>query len=141
MRIQTVYRGYMVRALFSVTLAHRLEESQRFSSIWGRLVQLASKVSSSNWSSIRERVSDIKHVQFEYDDAYFDDTDEKLSNALEGALQVQDFEGDCPLIEENADELKTSENQLGIAKAKVKEVSKTSWLTFQMTRLVSILCN
>ena len=136
--IQTIYRGYMIRKLYSGILVQRLEESQRFSAIWGHVIQQYNGINSNkeplNWSSIRESVSDINQVEFTYDDSYFEDTDEQLSKALEGALQV-----DGCVEEEKA----TADNEKSSAEVVKEEPSdmvvessssEVSWLSFQMTR-------
>jgi len=136
--IQTSYRGYMIRKLYSGILVQRLEESQRFSAIWGHVIQQYNGINSNkeppNWSSIRESVSDINQVEFTYDDSYFEDTDEQLSKALEGALQVEDYE---------EKEKATADNEKSSVKVVTEESSDmavestssdVSWLSFQMTR-------
>ena len=135
--IQTLYRGYMIRKLYSGVLSQRLEESQRFSAIWGHVIQqyndLNSNKKSLNWSSIRESISDINQVEFTYDDSYFDDTDEQLSKALEGALQVDDVVGEEKAIvdEKSSAEVVTEEPSDMFVESCSSEVS---WLSFQMTR-------
>lgn len=136
--IQTIYRGYMIRRLYSGILVQRLEESQRFSAVWGHVIQQYNGINSNkeplNWSSIRESVSDINQVEFTYDDSYFEDTDKQLSKALEGALQV----GDC-VDEEKAtvgDEKRSAEVVTEELSDMIVEstTSEVSWLSFQMTR-------
>jgi len=137
--IQTLYRGYMIRKLYSGILAQRLEESQRFSAVWGHVIQQYNGINlnkeSLNWSSIRESVSDINQVEFTYDDSYFEDTDEQLSKALEGALQFADdvVGGEKAIVdnEESNDEVVTEEPSDMAVESTSSEVS---WLSFQMTR-------
>jgi len=136
--IQTRYRGYMIRKLYSGILVQRLEESQRFSAIWGHVIQQYNGINSNkeplNWSSIRESVSDIIQVEFTYDDSYFEDTDEQLSKALEGALQLADDVGEEQSIvdnEKSSAEVVTEEPSDRVVESTNSEVS---WLSFQMTR-------
>lgn len=136
--IQTIYRGYMIRKLYSGILVQRLEESQRFSAIWGHVIQQYNGINSNkeplNWSSIRESVSDINQVEFTYDDSYFEDTDEQLSKALEGALQLDDDVGEEKATvdnEESSAEVVTKEAPDMAVESTSDEVS---WLSFQMTR-------
>jgi len=136
--IQTIYRGYIVRKLYSGILVQRLEESQRFSAIWGHVIQQYNGINSNkeplNWSSLRESVSDINQVEFTYDDSYFEDTDEQLSKALEGALQVDD----C--VEEEKDTADNEKSSAEVVKEEPSDMvvesssSEVSWLSFQMTR-------
>ena len=137
--IQKIYRGRIVFKLYSGVLSHRLEESQCFSTIWGHLIKSNVKdlkTLSWNWSSIRERVSDIKQAEFTYDDSYFEETNEHLSKALEGALEVND-ECICNDNSSTVEELVTETNALDISDGKV--ANAVSWLAFQMTRYVDIL--
>ena len=136
--IQTLYRGYMIRKLYSGILVQRLEESQRFSAVWGHVIHqyngINSKKEPLNWSSIRESISDINQVEFSYDDNYFEDTDEQLSKALEGALQVDDCvekEQATADKEESSAEVVTEEPSDMVVESTNSEVS---WLSFQMTR-------
>jgi len=135
--IQTSYRGYMIRKLYSGILVQRLEDSQRFSAVWRHVIQQYNGINSNkeplNWSSIRESVSDINQVEFTYDDSYFEDTDEQLSKALEGALQVDDFVEEKAIVddEKSSAEVVTEEPSDMAAGSTTSEVS---WLSFQMTR-------
>ena len=136
--IQTLYRGYMVRKLYSGILVQRLEKSQHFSAIWGRVIQQYNTINSNkeplNWSSIRESVSDINQVEFTYDDSYFEDTDEQLSKALEGALQVDDCDMEEKAIVDNekssAEVITEEPSDMAVESTS----SDVSWLSFQMTR-------
>lgn len=128
----------MIRKLYSGILVQRLEESQRFSAIWGHVIQQYNGINSNkeplNWSSIRESVSDINQVEFTYDDSYFEDTDEQLSKALEGALQLDDDVGEEKATvdnEESSAEVVTKEAPDMAVESTSDEVS---WLSFQMTR-------
>jgi len=136
--IQTLYRGYMIRKLYSGILVQRLEESQRFSAVWGHVIQQYNGINSNkeplNWSSIRESISDINQVEFTYDDSYFEDTDEQLSKALEGALQVDDCRVEEKATvddEKSSAEVVTEEPSDMVVESTSSEVS---WLSFQMTR-------
>ena len=128
----------MIRKLYSGILVQRLEESQRFSAVWGHVIHqyngINSKKEPLNWSSIRESISDINQVEFSYDDNYFEDTDEQLSKALEGALQVDDCvekEQATADKEESSAEVVTEEPSDMVVESTNSEVS---WLSFQMTR-------
>jgi hypothetical protein len=136
--IQTLYRGYTIRKLYSGILVQRLEESQRFSAVWRHVIQQYNGINSNkeplNWSSIRESVSDINQVEFTYDDGYFEDTDEQLSKALEGALQVDDCHIEEKAIvddKESSAEVVTEEPSDMAMESTSDEIS---WLSFQMTR-------
>jgi hypothetical protein len=85
-----------------------------------------------NWHCIRERVSDIKHTEFMYDDSYLEVTDDKLSKALEGALQMND---DTSSSEIETEVLPSSEKQcFDVNEEKKKRDGSSSWLAFKMTR-------
>ena len=89
--IQRKYRGDAARKIYSGLLLQRLDASPRFQKMWGKVCSQQSFTQiAHNWSSIRERVSDIKNTEFMYDDGDCCDTDEQLSKALEGALQIND---------------------------------------------------
>ena len=137
--IQKYYRGHSVHTLYAGALSCRLEESQQFYAVWGHYIEASNNLTqiAMSWSSIREEVSDIKHgEEFVYDDGYFNDTDEQLSNALAGALQVQDDKDDGhSCIEEVSDEvLPTTFDYKSLDDTKGIDDSKATWLKFQMTR-------
>ncbi|KAL3785516.1 hypothetical protein ACHAW5_005270 [Stephanodiscus triporus] len=92
--IQRKYRGHSVRKIYGVALLQRLEASQRFHAVWGHLVYSDRDFTqiAPNWSSIRERVSNINHTECMHDDCYFGDTDELLSKSLDCALQMKDYD-------------------------------------------------
>jgi len=130
--IQNHCRGYLVRKLYSGSLAYRLEESHRFSAVWGELIQPNHNLGQlpQNWSSIREKVSDIKNAGFMYDESYFEDTDEQLSKALEGALKVDDDRNTC---NKNINQLLPNQEEESLDDTEENESCKASWLAFKLT--------
>lgn len=135
--IQRYFRAYSTRKLYSHVLMQRLEESQRFSSIWGALLESyyhkdSSQVPSSSWSDIRERLMDIK---VGLDEDLLGETDEKLSRALDGAIEEEDESTDD--AEMIADELNALEIEHGgsdtSSEAMKHATNSHQWLSFQMT--------
>ena len=127
--IQSVVRAHAIRKIFANVLLRRMEESQRFTTVWGRVISSIDKVATStSWADIREQLIDIK---VGLDDEMLDDTDQKLSIAMEDAVQDEihgenndiypddgvDFETIVP-DDVGTEELNTCESQ---------------WLSFQMT--------
>ena len=116
-----------------------LEASQRFSAVWGPLIQSSSTElaqGASTWSSIREQVSDINHAELPYDDSYFDDMDEQLSRALDSALQVHDSSDDDHVmgIRDNEELVLPSDIEPSGVTVGENDDNEASWLSFQMTR-------
>ncbi|KAL7543061.1 hypothetical protein ACHAXR_012566 [Thalassiosira sp. AJA248-18] len=138
--IQKCHRGHLVRKLYSGALMYRHQESQLFSSIWGHLIHSFTKMltNTSNWSSIREKVSDIKNVDFvDDDDNYFDDTDERLSKALENSLQIHNDDDEMYSEDNTVNEEALLSPKTHSTITKGCEETNASWLTFQMTREIS----
>lgn len=129
--IQKYARGHLVRRLYSTVLLQRLEESHHFAAVWGNLMKSSNnlKECSSNWSDIREKTLDIQHAGFSYDDKYFEDTDEKLSRALEGAMLLHDENIEMVHVE-NKEMLPTAPTCVGSERT---ENRNSAWLQFQMT--------
>ncbi|KAL7552191.1 hypothetical protein ACHAWF_015406, partial [Thalassiosira exigua] len=139
--IQAHYRGHSVRKHYSGTLLHRLEESHRFSVVWGWVQSVPEDSQTLGWSNIREKVSDMAHTEeFVYDDSHFDDTDEQLSKALEGALHIRDVECSSPSrskmndIESLIDQPLDPEG--GLKTMDRSDNAQASWLNFQVTSYV-----
>lgn len=85
-----------------------------------------------------------QEVEFTYDSSYFEDTDEQLSKALEGALKVDDdgddngktlLAGDTQ-VQSNEEVLITDAHTPNISAGSV--ASEVSWLDFQMTRYADL---
>lgn len=129
--IQRHYRGDSIRKLYLGAISNRIEASRRFVTVWGALVQSNQDflMHSSNWSSMREIVLDISKAEF---GEHLEDTDNQLSKALEGAMQVADDEeaGSCisNLTRESECQFPTEEVEANHIRG------DASWLNFQMTR-------
>lgn len=129
--IQRNYRGHSIRKVYRGSLLHRLEASQRFQEVWGKVSanRNFSQIAP-DWSSIREKVCDMKHTEFMHDGGYFEDTDDQLSKALKGALQMNN--NDIISCTSDGEVLPHSVgHSLDIVEGPLDDTA--SWLTFQMT--------
>ena len=78
-------------------------------------------------------VLDVQHMGIVYDRDYFDDTDEQLSKAMDGALQVHDVGYELSQQEEK-DALATEPTEhLATTESTQTKGTNASWLHFQMT--------
>ena len=130
--IQRKYRGHLIRKIYRGLLIDRLEASWRFQEVWRKIsANLHFAQIAPNWSSIREKLCDIKYAEFMHDRDYFEDTDKQLSKALNGALQMSSND----IISSKGDE-EVLPHSVGHSLDVAEEVSDNtaSWLTFQMTR-------
>ena len=95
--------------------------------MWGALAYSIHDFSqtTSGWSSIRERISDI--IRIHDDDGNFDDTDEKLTKALEGAMLMDESDNYDGEVFVN-----TGQQSLDVIEGPTADTA--SWLSFQMTR-------
>ena len=127
-RIQSVVRACATRKIFANVLLRRMEESQRFTAAWGRVIESVGSVAkSASWADVREQLIDIK---VGLDDEMLDDTDQKLSTAMEEAVQdatsgeddeIADDEMDFEMLVPGGEETEQLTN------------SNSQWLSFQMT--------
>jgi hypothetical protein len=102
--VQKIHRGNSARRIHSGPVRQRLEDFRRFTSIWSRAICHVPKPETtvSGWALVREKI-DLKRVELLDDDGNFAETDQKLVEALTGALRDDDdlnspeedeFEGD-----------------------------------------------
>jgi len=132
--IQSIIRAYATRKLFANVLKRRMEESQRFVSVWGRLIASLDNcaVTLTSWAGIREQLIDIK---VGLGDEMLDDTDQRLSRAMEGAVQEESNE-DYDIIDSSvySEELATDDGIANEARHNLNNMNITNqWLSFQMT--------
>jgi hypothetical protein len=130
--IQRRYRGNSIRKIYRGSLLLRLEASPRFHVVWGALAYSIHDFAqtTSGWSSIRERISDI--IGIHDDDGNFDDTDEQLSKALEGAMLMD--ESDNCINNKSDGEVLINSGQQSLDVIEGPTADTASWLSFQMTR-------
>ncbi len=85
--VQKIYRGHSTRKIHSSTVQRRLEDFRRFTSIWGAIRHVPEPEKTlSGWALVREKI-DLKRVEQLDDDGEFAVTDQKLDDALTGALR------------------------------------------------------
>eukprot|EP00985_Skeletonema_marinoi_P014014 scaffold7020_cov141-Skeletonema_marinoi.AAC.9 len=128
--IQRSVRGYSTKKQYSGALSYRLEESKRFHAIWGHLLAAFPGFSTTCWSSIRGRLLDI---QVGIDDDLFDETDERLRKAIDGAVEDDREDEDNSICDEailNVDVIANDDDDLS---TEVNDVARNEWLSFQMT--------
>eukprot|EP00984_Skeletonema_dohrnii_P030927 scaffold22810_cov103-Skeletonema_dohrnii-CCMP3373.AAC.1 len=131
--IQSVIRAYATRKIFANVLMRRMEESQHFAIVWGRVIASIDNIATSTcWADIREQLVDIK---VGLDDEMLDDTDQKLSRAMEEAVQDECCGEDDELV---PDESIDSEERVpgGVVTNQATRNlnnSSTQWLSFQMS--------
>jgi hypothetical protein len=125
--IQRRYRGNSIRKIYRGSLLLRLEASPRFQVVWGALAYSIHDFSqtTSGWSSIRERISDI--IRIHDDDGNFDDTDEHLSKALEEAMLMDESDN-----KSDGEVFVKGQRSLELIEGPTADTA--SWLSFQMTR-------
>ena len=125
--IQRRYRGNSIRKIYRGSLLLRLEASPRFQVVWGALAYSIHDFSqtTSGWSSIRERISDI--IRIHDDDGNFDDTDEHLSKALEEAMLMDESDN-----KNDGEVFVKGQRSLDVIEGQTTDTA--SWLSFQMTR-------
>jgi hypothetical protein len=95
--------------------------------VWGALAYSIHDFSqtTSGWSSIRERISDI--IRIHDDDGNFDDTDEHLSKALEEAMLMDESDN-----KSDGEVFVKGQRSLELIEGPTADTA--SWLSFQMTR-------
>ena len=130
--IQRYVRGYSTRKFYSGALTLRLEESRQFYIVWGNLLESILNFSSTCWSSIREKLLDIK---VGIDDDLFIKTDEKLKKALNVAVKEEDVHNNNSCLDdETAIDLGalTIDDEENLSK-KGKDATGNEWMSFQMS--------
>ena len=133
--IQKIIRAYATRKIYNGVLLRRLEDSQRFLPIWGKFLDsyhdygqdyVCSKTQSS-WSDIREKLMDIN---VGLNDEFRQDTNERLSSALEKALQQVEEVGDIISEDVDCDEIFVEDDD---ANESLHAFHTDQWLSFQVT--------
>eukprot|EP00984_Skeletonema_dohrnii_P014066 scaffold5878_cov108-Skeletonema_dohrnii-CCMP3373.AAC.2 len=126
--IQKIVRSYAIRRMYAGVLLRRLEDSQRFRPVWGKFIDSYDEcLQLASWSDIREKLMDIK-VGLE--DELLQDTNDKLSSAMENAVQ-QDVEVDEVISEDDdCDEMILTDDD---ATESTHAFNTDQWLSFQMT--------
>ena len=94
--VQKIHRGHLARKIHSSMVQQRLEDFRRFTSIWSGAIRHAPQPvkTLSGWALVREKI-DLKRVELLDDDGDFAETDQKLVDALTGALR-DDGDSNCP---------------------------------------------
>jgi hypothetical protein len=131
--IQSNIRGYATRKIYASVLMSRMEESQRFMSVWGHVIASlnSSTIAPTSWVGIREQLIDIK---VGLDDEALDETDQKLNRAVEGAVQEESNELDDLISNDVCSEgVELDEDDEGIEAVHDDVNTNQQWLSFQMT--------
>lgn len=94
--VQKIHRGHLARTIHSSMVQQRLEDFRRFTSIWSGAIRHAPQPvkTLSGWALVREKI-DLKRMELLDDDGDFAETDQKLVDALTGALR-DDGDSNCP---------------------------------------------
>ena len=103
---QKLHRGRLARKVHFEPMQRRLEEFRRFTSIWEPAIDQVPESfeqTLSGWSLVREKI-DLKKVEEMDDDGNFAETDQKLSQALAGAMQENELGDDSSVENEVEDE-------------------------------------
>ena len=103
---QKLHRGRLARKVHFEPMQRRLEEFRRFTSIWEPAIEQvpeSSEQTLSGWSLVREKI-DLKKVEEMDDDGNFAETDQKLSQALAGAMQENDRLDDSSVEDEEVED-------------------------------------
>jgi len=111
MMVQKIHRGHLARKIHSSMVQQRLEDFRRFTSIWSGAIRHAPQPvkTMSGWALVREKI-DLKRVDILDDDGDFAETDQKLVDALTGALR-DDGDSNCP--EEDVSEAGDNDDVVG----------------------------
>ena len=123
--ISRIYRGYSERRLYSGVLMRRVEDSQRYAVTWGKLIS-SNLTYIACWSDLREQDNDMNNAQL-LDDSFFVETDERLSEAMEGALVISE---DRPAVENDWRDAASTDLDMDVDEVP----EQLSWATFRMTR-------
>ena len=109
--VQKIHRGHLARKIHSSMVQQRLEDFRRFTSIWSGAIRHAPQPvkTLSGWALVREKI-DLKRVELLDDDGDFAETDQKLVDALTGALR-DDGDSNCP--EEDVSEAGDNDDVVG----------------------------
>eukprot|EP00984_Skeletonema_dohrnii_P006920 scaffold2465_cov93-Skeletonema_dohrnii-CCMP3373.AAC.4 len=133
--IQSIIRAYATRKIFANVLMRRMEESQHFAIVWGRVIASIDNIATStSWADIREQLIVID-IKVGLDDEMLDDTDQKLSRAMEGAVQDESSGDDDEIV---TDVIIDSEDLVpdgAVTNQATRNLnnSSTQWLSFQMS--------
>ena len=111
MMVQKIHRGHLARKIHSSMVQQRLEDFRRFTSIWSGAIRHAPQPvkTMSGWALVREKI-DLKRVELLDDDGDFAETDQKLVDALTGALRD---DGDSNFPEEDVSEAGDNDDVVG----------------------------
>ena len=94
--VQKIHRGHVARKIHSSMLQQRFEEFWRFSSIWsGAICHVPKLVKTLSGCALEREKIDLKRVELLDDDGDFAETNQKLGDALTGALR-DDGDSNCP---------------------------------------------
>eukprot|EP00985_Skeletonema_marinoi_P006234 scaffold2699_cov140-Skeletonema_marinoi.AAC.8 len=131
--IQSVIRAYATRKIFANVLMRRMEESQHFAIVWRRVIASLDNIATSTcWADIREQLIDIK---VGLHDEMLDDTDQRLSRAMEEAVQDDCSGGDDELVPDESIDSEELVPDGGGTHEATRNLSNnnTQWLSFQMS--------
>ena len=133
--IQSAIRAYNIRKIYANVLTRRMEESQRFTHVWGRAIASIDDYSTpTSWTDMKEQLIDIK---VGLNDEMLDDTDQRLSRAVEDAVKEQEEE-ENNWNEEGIDGAASEVDKLSLDDDIDEELPQnitdsSQWLSFQMT--------
>ena len=88
--VQKMQRGHAARRVHLERVQARIENFRQFNSVWKQAIDQVPETtgrSLSGWSLVRELI-DLRRVEMIDDDGDFAETDQKLNEALTGALRV-----------------------------------------------------
>ncbi|KAL7456712.1 hypothetical protein ACHAWC_009869, partial [Mediolabrus comicus] len=131
--VQSNIRGYATRKIYASVLMSRMEESQRFIPVWGHVIASlnSNTMTPTSWVGIREQLIDIK---VGLDDETLDETDQRLSRAVEGAVQEESEVDDLISNDVFSKGVELDEDDESITEAMHDDVNTNQqWLSFQMT--------
>ena len=135
MTIQKVARGRLTRKLYRGPLLLRLGESQQFNEIWMDAINKVPETcdSLSGWSLVREELDGKRRAQLLDDNGNLTDLDERLGQAVTGALNennevIDEYE------KEDADFNTDFKDDLTLDKEECNTIDECiDWTQFQMT--------
>ena len=114
--------------MYAGVLLRRLEDSQRFLPVWGKFIDCYDEcLQMASWSDIREKLMDIK---VGLHDELLQDTNDKLSSAIENAVQQHVEVDEVISKEDDCDEMILADDD---ATESTHPFNTDQWLSFQMT--------
>ncbi len=132
--VQKVHRGHLARNTHFEAVQQRLEDFRRFNSTWKETISQVPETEQtlSGWSLVREQI-DLKKVEELDDEGNFAETDEKLNQAMAGALQESCDSDDLDSSEEEEEEEEVDSKQSNDATTENGDISSIDWSKFQVS--------